>query len=73
MIESFSTLHLVMECAGEGDIQAKICKDGPLSEDQSRHIFAQVTAAIHHMVRSLQQTLHVHMYTVHVPYSCYSV
>ena len=39
-----------MECAGEGDLQARICKEGPLDEDQTRHIFAQVTAAIHHMV-----------------------
>ena len=42
-----------MECAGEGDVQAKICKEGPFSEDQARHIFAQVTAAINHMVSSL--------------------
>ena len=50
VIESFSTLHLVMECAGEGDLQAKIIKEGPLGEDQSRHLFAQLTAAINHMV-----------------------
>ena len=50
VIESFSTLHLVMECASEGDLQARIAKEGPLTEDRARHIFAQVTAAIHHMV-----------------------
>ena len=43
-------LHLVMECAGEGDLQARVTKEGPMNEDQARHIFAQVTAAIHHMV-----------------------
>ena len=53
VMESFSTLHLVMECAGEGDVQARIIKEGPLNEDQARHIFAQVTAAINHMVSPL--------------------
>ena len=53
VIESFSTLHLVMECASEGDVQARICKEGPFSEDQARHIFAQVASAINHMVSSL--------------------
>ena len=61
MIESFSTLHLVMECAGEGDLQARIAKEGPLSEDQARHIFAQVTAAIHHMVGTKQLTYCIHI------------
>lgn len=50
VIESFSSLHLVMECASEGDLQARIAKEGRLDEDQARHIFAQITAAIHHMV-----------------------
>ena len=39
-----------MECATEGDLQARIAKEGRLNEDQARHIFAQITAAIHHMV-----------------------
>ena len=50
VIESFSTLHLVMEFAGEGDLQARVLKDGPLPENQARHIFAQVASAINHMV-----------------------
>ena len=61
VIESFSTLHLVMECAGEGDLQARIAKEGPLTEDQARHIFAQVTAAIHHMVGTKQLTYCTHI------------
>ena len=59
VIESFSTLHLVMECASEGDLQARIAKEGPLDEDQARHIFAQVTAAIHHMVGAIKWTYNV--------------
>ena len=51
MIESFSTLHLVMEMAGQGDLQSRIAKEGAMDEEQARSIFTQITAAIRHMVR----------------------
>ena len=54
VIESFSTLHLVMEMAGQGDLQSRIAKEGLMNEHQARSIFTQITAAIRHMVSHIQ-------------------
>ena len=51
VIESFSKLHLVMEVAGDGDLQSQIIKEGAMTENWARPIFAQITAAIQYMVR----------------------
>lgn len=51
VIETFPRLHIVMECASEGDLHAKIVKDGPFDEGSGRKIYTQVVSAINHMVK----------------------
>lgn len=48
--ESFSRLCLIMECAGEGDLQSRVTDSGPFSENQARSVFTQMADGIHHMV-----------------------
>ena len=48
--ESFSRLCLVMECAGEGDLQSRVDDNGPFSEAEARAVFLQIAAGIKHMV-----------------------
>ena len=57
VIESFCTLHLVMECANHGTLETKIAMEGPFEEDQAKHVFAQLAAGINHMVH-IVDTLH---------------
>ncbi|XP_039222274.1 serine/threonine-protein kinase NIM1 isoform X2 [Crotalus tigris] len=49
VMETFSKLYLVMEYANGGELFAKIIIDGKLSEEKSKHIFAQIVSAIKHM------------------------
>ena len=55
VIDTFPRLHIVMECASEGDLHVKVVNDGPFNESNGRSIFIQVVSAINHMVRSTQQ------------------
>ena len=50
VIETFPTLYIMMECAAEGDLHARITKDGPFKEEEGRSVFVQVASAINHMV-----------------------
>lgn len=50
VIETFSHLYLVMECAAEGDIQNRVNKEGPFSDNDGKRIFVQIASAIHYMV-----------------------
>ncbi|ETE73538.1 Serine/threonine-protein kinase NIM1, partial [Ophiophagus hannah] len=49
VMETFSKLYLVMEYANGGELFAKIVIDGKLSEEKSKHVFAQIVSAIKHM------------------------
>uniref|UniRef100_A0A8C7DSP8 Serine/threonine-protein kinase NIM1 n=1 Tax=Naja naja TaxID=35670 RepID=A0A8C7DSP8_NAJNA len=51
VMETFSKLYLVMEYANGGELFAKIVIDGKLSEEKSKHVFAQIVSAIKHMVK----------------------
>ena len=53
VIETFPTLYIMMECAAEGDLHAKITKDGPFKEEAGRRVFVQVASALNHMVSML--------------------
>ena len=50
IIETFSTLHIVMEYGGQGTLQRRVMEEGPLSEGQARHTFAQLMSALNYMV-----------------------
>lgn len=50
VMETFSKLYLVMEYANGGELFAKIIIDGKLSEEKSKHVFAQIVSAVKHMV-----------------------
>ena len=63
VIDTFPRLYLVMECAAAGDLQARIASKGAYTEEQARLIFAQLVAAISHMVST-------HCYREPEHYSC---
>ncbi|XP_032068583.1 serine/threonine-protein kinase NIM1 [Thamnophis elegans] len=49
VMETFSKLYLVMEYANGGELFAKIILDGKLSEEKSKHVFAQIVSAVKHL------------------------
>ena len=50
VVETIAKLHIVMEYAGGGELFNKISGEGRMPEPEARTIFAQVVAAIEHMV-----------------------
>lgn len=61
--ESFSRLCLVMECAGEGDLQSRVADNGPFSEDKARAVFTQMAAGINHMVGYGKHCICMYLYS----------
>jgi len=53
VIETLSKLHLVMEYASCGELFTKISNDGRLPESEAKPLFAQIVAAVEHMVVQL--------------------
>lgn len=49
--ETLSKFYLVMEYARGGELFQRITTDGRMLEDEARPLFAQIVAAIDHMVR----------------------
>lgn len=62
-METIAKLHIVMEYAGGGELFTKISNEGKMPEPEARAIFAQVAAAIDHMV------LTVSLYHYNILYS----
>ena len=54
IIESYESIHLVMEYADQGTLHSKVTTEGPLTEDQARHTFVQLVSAIDYMVGKLK-------------------
>ena len=50
VIETLSKLHLVMEYASCGELFTRISNDGRLHESEAKPLFAQIVAAVEHMV-----------------------
>jgi len=50
VIETLSKLHLVMEYACCGELFTRITNDGRLHESEAKPLFAQIVAAVEHMV-----------------------
>ena len=57
VIETLSKLHIVMEYASCGELFTRITNDGRLHESEAKPLFAQIVAAVEHMV------LHTHTHT----------
>lgn len=51
VMDSLQKVHLVMECATDGELADRISNCGALNEVAAKPVFAQVVAAIQHMVR----------------------
>lgn len=60
-METLTRTHLVLEYAGGGELYAYVHERGKLTDADAKPLFAQVVAAVSHMVsfsvhlRSLQQ------------------
>ena len=50
VVETLAKLHIVMEYAGGGELFTKISNEGKLPESEAKSLYAQVIAAVQHMV-----------------------
>ena len=50
VVETLAKLHIIMEYAGGGELFNKISSEGKLPEIEAKTVFAQVVAAVTHMV-----------------------
>ena len=50
VVETLAKLHIVMEYAPGGELFTKISNEGRLKESMAKCVFAQVIAAVQHMV-----------------------
>ena len=50
VVETLAKLHIIMEYAGGGELFTKISSEGKLPESEAKMVFAQVVAAVSHMV-----------------------
>ena len=50
VVETLAKLHIVMEYAGGGELFTKISNEGKLPENEAKLLYAQVIAAVQHMV-----------------------
>lgn len=53
MVETLSKIYLSLEFAGGGELYQYVIQQNKLPEDEAKRIFAQVLAAVIHMVRSV--------------------
>ena len=50
VIETPNEIYIVTEYAPGGELYTRISKEGKFSEEEAKSIFAQITAAVDHMV-----------------------
>lgn len=51
VIETPNEIYIVTEYAAGGELYTRISKEGKFREDEAKSIFAQIVAAVDHMVR----------------------
>ena len=57
VVETLAKLYMVMEFAGGGELFTKISNEGKLPEAEARPLFAQILAAVKHMVSIIHNFL----------------
>lgn len=55
VVETLAKLHIVMEYACGGELFTKLSNEGKLPEAEAKLLFAQVVAAVEHMVRNVER------------------
>ncbi|RWS20456.1 serine/threonine-protein kinase NIM1-like protein [Leptotrombidium deliense] len=63
VIETFSKIYLVMEIATGGELFQKITTQGKAEEEEGKVLFAQIVAAVEHMVSITHFCMHRHNIT----------
>ena len=51
VIETPTEYYIITEYAAGGNLYTHIANDGKMAENEAQHLFAQLTAAVEHMVR----------------------
>lgn len=51
VIETPTEYYIITEFAAGGNLYTRIANDGKMAENEAQHLFAQLTAAVEHMVR----------------------
>lgn len=54
VIETPSEYYIATEYVPEGTLEKRITSEGKMSETDAKYFFAQLTAAVEHMVRSMK-------------------
>ena len=57
VIETLAKLHIIMEYATGGELFTKISNEGRLTEKEARPLFAQIIAAVEHMVSAVMTSV----------------
>lgn len=55
VIETPNEIYIVNEYAPGGELYTRISKEGKFSEDEAKAVFAQLTAAVDHVVKEKNQ------------------
>jgi len=55
VLETPNEIYIVTEYASGGELYTRISKEGKFNEDEAKSIFAQITAAVDHMVKRINK------------------
>jgi serine/threonine-protein kinase NIM1 len=57
VIETPNEIYIVAEYASGGELYTRLTKIGKFAEEEAKNIFAQITAAVDHMVKNRKKDL----------------